>query len=68
MDTIVERLRSKYGERMTLAELSKELRIPVETLRWHRQRGSEIVKTHRVGMKVFGMTDEVAKHLESFYE
>lgn len=66
MDTITERLRSKYGERMTLAECSKELRIPYETLLQYRVRGIMPIKTHKDGRRVYGMTDDVAKHLEGF--
>lgn len=66
MDTITERLRSKYGERMTLHEIGEALRIPYETLLQYRVRDKMPFKTHRDGKRVYGMTDDVAKHLEGF--
>lgn len=68
MDTIVDRLRTRFGERMTLPEVSEVLRIPYQTLQNKRCSDSLPFKTHKDGLRVFAMTDDVANHLERFLE
>ncbi len=66
MNSTVDRLRSQYGERMTIKEVAEVIRVPYNTIMNKRVSGTFGMPTHRDGLRVWAFTEDVAKYFEGF--
>jgi DNA-directed RNA polymerase specialized sigma24 family protein len=62
---MLDYLMSKYGLRMTIEELSTELKVPVNTLKSRFSNVRTNLKIYRDGKRVFANTESVAEYLKA---
>jgi len=62
--TTTEFLLNKYGARMTIRDITAELKTPYDTLMQRRSRGLLGFHTYKDGMKVFAATTDIAEYLD----
>jgi len=60
-----QHLINKYGVRLTLAEVSEILKVPINTLYNKRSNNLLPFRTYRDGLRIYANTEDVANHLEN---
>lgn len=62
--TRMDRLLDRYGERMSMPQVARELGFSTHTLRSRRSSGRDVVPMYLDGTRLFASTAHVAEYLD----